>query len=506
MSQITIEYAGEIRTAEASSGESVLDVLQAQGIPIQATCGGAGKCGRCQVLVADASGVRVTLACVEPALDGIRVVVDKPHEAAIVEDGQADQRQFKCDDGQQGYGLAVDIGTTTMAAHLHDRETGVRLASASCMNPQAAFGADVISRISASVEGKLENMYTLVVDAMVALRDELLSERGAKPEECTAVSIAGNTVMQHIAVALPPDTIGVNPFTPLSLFGDYHELPKLGSCYLAPCVAGYVGGDITAGMLARGLDEGKPCLFIDLGTNGEMALSRDGRIVACATAAGPVFEGANITFGMPAASGAISQVAVAGPGELSISVIDNGMAIGVCGTGIVDAVAAMLDADVVDETGYLKDVDEVDEPWAPFIGQEQGQRVFYLTDDHAVYITQNDVRNVQLAKAAVCGGVRTMLEARKMTTDQIESVEIAGGFGRYLSVRSAARIGLFPPELADRAASVGNTSAEGASMMLLSEEERTRAQTIAKQCAYLELSTSAAFNGYYVDEMEFPEG
>jgi len=297
----------------------------------------------------------------------------------------------------------------------------------------------------------------------------------------------------------------VNPFTPLSLFGDMHKIDGLGNCYFSPCIAGYVGGDITAGLLARGFDDGRTRLLLDLGTNGEMALSHAGRIACCATAAGPVFEGANVRFGMPAGPGAISQVSLV-DGNVNINVIGDGAPIGICGTGIIDAVALMVETGVVDETGYLLDADDAEDEGielAGWLGEEDDGNVFYLTEDHTLFITQADVRSMQLAKAAVCAGVHTLMEAHNVTCNQIEGLEIAGGFGRYLNLASAARIGLFPAELLDRAASVGNTSAEGASAMLISHKARTRAEQIVESCDYLELSTSASFNGFYVDMMEF---
>ena len=523
--QISVAYSGKKQLADVREGMTVLDALQDLGIPIQATCGGRGTCGRCKVLVADDEGTRLALACHQRVADGMHVMVDRPNDVLIVQEGDVEgavggdggaegaasgrdgsaaaSSQYACDEGASGLGLAVDIGTTTVVAHLHDLATGERLATASCANPQAVFGADVISRISASTQGKLDSMTAAVCDAIATLRDQLLER---VPGECVALCCAGNTVMQHIAAGLPPDGIGVSPFTPITLFGDCHPMGQLGEVYFAPCIAGYVGGDIVAGLLARGLDDPSQGtdLFIDLGTNGEMALAVDGRIATCATAAGPVFEGATIHMGMPASAGSISQIRIAEPGLLDLGVLGDGEPIGLCGTGIIDAIAVMLDAGIIDETGYLNGPDEVEAAWAPHIGEHQGSRVFFLTDDRSVFVTQTDVRNVQLAKAAVCAGARALMEVCSVAAERIESVQIAGGFGRYLNAQSAARIGLIPPELAHCAVSVGNTSAEGASMMLLSQAARERAQRIAASCEYLELSGSALFNELYVDEMEFP--
>lgn len=498
--RIYIDDAGTRIVAEAQEGQTVLDVLQERRVDIRATCGGVGKCRRCQVLVRDEEGLNFKLACTTPVSDGMEVVVERAGAMEVVQGGAT--RRFPLDNDAQGYGMAVDIGTTTVVAHLHDMATGERLASVGRSNPQIAFGSDVISRISASVDGKLDMMTGIIQDAMREMKAKLCKIARINPEDVVAVSIAGNTVMEHIAIGLPPDTIGVNPFTPLSLFGDVRDIDGLGPCYFARCIAGYVGGDITAGMLACGIGEGGTRLFLDLGTNGEMALSVGERIVCCATAAGPVFEGANIHFGMPASPGAISGVTFE-DGKVRTNVIGDVAPIGVCGTGVIDAVALMVRLGVVDETGYLLGADELEGLIAEYAGREGDRNVFYLVDDHSVYITQDDVRSLQLAKAAVCGGIMTMLDAAGIGVSDIESLEIAGGFGAYLNLDSAAAIGLFPEELLPLASSVGNTSGEGATSLLLSSAARERESAIVEQCTYLELSTSAEFNDFYIEMMEF---
>ena len=498
--KLTIDDSGKRLVVDVAEASSVLDVLQAHRIDIHATCGGAGTCRRCQVLVRDAAGLDYRLACKTPVTDGMEVVVEAVGAIDVVQSGTT--RVFPPDDGAVGYGVAIDIGTTTLVAHLHDLASGERLATVGRSNPQIAFGSDVISRISASVDGKLNLMTAAIQDAMREMKAKLCKRAGISPDDVSRVAIAGNTVMQHIAVGLPPDTIGVNPFTPLSLFGDEHVIEGLETCRFARCIAGYVGGDITAGMLAREIDAGGTRLFIDLGTNGEMALAANGRIACCATAAGPVFEGANVRFGMPASAGAISKVSFEG-GRVATQVLGDVDPIGVCGTGLIDAVALMVRLGVVDESGYLLGADELDDELAPLVGREGDRNVFYLTDDKSVYITQDDVRNLQLAKAAVCAGIMTLADATGTRIEDIESLEIAGGFGAYLNLASAAEIGLFPEQLLPCASSVGNTSAEGATALLVSRAARDREAEIAGKCDYLELSTSARFNSFYIEMMEF---
>ena len=498
--KIFIDDAGRHIQAEAAEGQTVLDVLQRERIDIRATCGGVGKCGRCQVLVRDGEGLNYRLACTTPVSDGMEVVVEHAGTMEVLQSGTTSV--FPPDDGASGYGMSVDIGTTTVVAYLHDLASGERLAAVGRSNPQIAFGSDVISRISASVDGKLDLMTSVIQDALREMKAKLCKTAKIEPEQVTRVAIAGNTVMQHIAVGLAPDSIGVNPFTPLSLFGNEWEIEGLGSCYFARCIAGYVGGDITAGMLATELDRGGTRLFLDLGTNGEMALAYGDRIVSCATAAGPVFEGANVHFGMPASPGAISKVSFADDAVL-VSVVGDAAPIGICGTGIIDAVALMSRLGIISETGYLNGPDELDGPLARLVGEEDGGNVFYLVPDHSIYITQADVRNLQLAKAAVCAGIHTMMEFAGVEVGDIQSLQIAGGFGAYLNLESAAYIGLFPKELLPLASSVGNTSGEGATALMISSAARKRELEIVEKCDYLELSTSMDFNNFYIEMMEF---
>ncbi len=571
--RITVQSGNGINELSCHEGQTILDALLEAGIAIAAVCGGHGTCGRCLVQVGQGADAPWHLACEERVRDGMYVRVPERAPMVVQERGAAFSGNFEltpfepialsgeaesavagaaasaheaasadvptsdvsptsgdasafASEQLPAFGLAVDVGTTTVVAHLHNLHTGARLATAGCVNPQGSFGADVISRISASMDGKLALMTQRIVEAVCAMKGQLCARAGVDPALCSVSAVAGNTVMEHIFVGLLPDSIGVSPFEPLSLFGDVRKIEGLGPTYMVPAVAGYVGGDIVAGLLACGYgrdaaegaphegQDGAPAqatnskpstrLFLDLGTNGEMALSHNGEIACCATAAGPVFEGAGIACGTPATPGAISHVRISN-GEVAITTVGDEPATSICGTGVVDAVAALLNCGVIDETGLLLEDDEVEEAYAARLGERDGFNVFYLTEDQSVYITQKDVRNVQLAKAAVAGGVHTLMAHFGIQASDIEAVEIAGGFGAFIDVASAARIGLFPPQLKDRATSVGNASAEGASAMLLSAAARDFAGNLARKCRYIELSTSQEFNQFYVEQMAFEE-
>lgn len=493
------------RQVEAAEGQTVLDLLQGAGVNLIAPCGGKGVCGKCRVLIRSDEGLEYHLACQTKVADGMKVIIERDNVMTISEEGF--HTPYSIDEGAEGeYGLAIDIGTTTVVCHLHELATGRRLASASMPNPQIVFGSDVISRIHASMEGKLEAMTNVIIAGLVKLMGQAFDEAGVERVAPVRAVIAGNTVMQHIATGLSPDTIGVNPFTPLSLFGDEHEIAGLcAKTYLMPCIAGYVGGDISAGAVAVGLaKKERPCVFVDVGTNGEMMVGNKDRLVSCATAAGPAFEGANIECGMPAAPGGISKVLL-GDECLELDVIGGIDPVGVCGSGLIDALAISLDLGLIDETGLILDEDEVDGWASSLIGEVRGDNVIFLSRKDNVYITQKDVRAIQLAKAAVCAGIWTLMDEYGIGVDDIDELMIAGGFGAHINVRSATRIGLFPSELLPRTRAVGNSAGEGATAVLLSQEARDELDDVMRICDYIELSTSANFNEHYVDQMTFDE-
>lgn len=502
---LSINTKNGLLTIPVTEEQAVLALIQEQGLPFSAPCGGKGTCGKCSVLVRDKNGLGYKLACQTQVVAGMTVELGANATMLIEERGKS--TSFPHDEGVTGFGVAVDVGTTTLACRLFDRATGAILKTGAQVNPQVVFGADVISRIDVSRAGRLGDLHESLWRALDELFVRLCTEAGVSTANITSIVLAGNTVMEHIAAGLPPDSIGVAPYTPLSLLGEERALPVCESpVYLAPCIAGYVGGDIAAGLFAVGIDTAPdPILFIDLGTNGEIALgSRDGTH-SCATAAGPVFEGASIRFGMPALTGAISAVIDNG-GDFSLEVIGGGAPVGICGTGLIDLVAFLLRHRIIDETGRLlspTETGEVADAFSSHIGIEDGQAVFYLTSDHSVYLTQADVRNLQLGKAAITAGIAVLLEKSGITLNDVHYLYLAGGFGRKLNLFSAAAIGLIPKKLLSKARAVGNTAIEGASAALLSQEARSRIHKIANRSAYVELSTDSTFNEYFMEALTF---
>lgn len=505
----------------SDEGANLLDTLRRAGVAVPAPCGGSGTCGKCKVMVQfpGATQAEEVLACQTEARAGMSVHLDtvaltKDMDVSVGASAAMAQPSLAPDEDGAGLGVAFDVGTTTLVCRLYDMRTGAVLANVGAPNPQGAFGADVISRISAVADGHLKELCGCVNDALADLVKQACMQAGRDVGDICQAALCGNTVMEHLVTGLDPSSIGVAPFTPLDLFGGLRPLPALEAAgcgvreaQLAPCIAGYVGGDITADMLACGMGRAdETVLLLDLGTNGEMALSTPQGILTCATAAGPVFEGANIQYGMPAYPGAVSQVSFDGD-ELRVRTIGDATACGICGTGLIDALALLLRFGVVDESGCLLEADELDDEVpaciASRVGEHQNAPAFWVTPDIAV--TQKDVRNIQLAKAAIFAGVRTLLDAGNVALEDVGRLVVAGGFGQFLDLENAARIGLFPEELLPVAQAVGNTAIEGAGDALVSSAAREEIARLGAECGYVELSESAAFNAAYVDAMEFPE-
>ena len=391
-------------------------------------------------------------------------------------------------------GVAIDVGTTTVGLHLIEAKTGETLATMSCINAQTAFGADVTSRICYCAENGHEKLTKIIREQIASLITKACVSTGTETENVERITIAANTIMQHLVAGYSPVDMGVAPYTPVSLFGE--ELPaweglpvaKNARIYYAPAITAYVGGDITAGLLAADFEEIQgPAIFLDIGTNGEIVLKHEGKYYCCATAAGPAFEGAEITMGMIAESGAIDHVKWYD--RPVFSVIGSGKPRGICGSGLLDTLAVLLDIGAVDESGRLS------------------KDKFWLTaeedDDDGVYITACDIRKLQLAKAAMAAGIQVLLHFAGITESDVKLLALAGGFGSFMDLESAAKIGLFPKSLLPVAETFGNTAGEGAVMVLCSEDERKKLIEIREKCEYIELSSMAYFNEKFIEQMAF---
>ncbi|MFZ2635951.1 MAG: ASKHA domain-containing protein [Rectinemataceae bacterium] len=413
------------------------------------------------------------------------------------------------------FGIGVDIGTTTVVAHLVDLATGERLGHRSAVNDQRAFGADVISRIAATIERPdgLAELRGRIASQIGGMVHSLARSAGAAPADILTLAVAGNTTMLHLLAAVPPAAIAVAPFpavftraracSPRDLGLD---LPESCAVFLLPGVSGYVGADIVAGIMAVGMAERREtALLLDIGTNGEIALGSADGILCCATAAGPAFEGAGIEMGMGGVAGAVDSVWTDGS-NLGSTTIGGEPALGLCGSGVIDALAVFLDCGLVDATGRVADAEEA--AFLPAgiasLRREGGPRL-YVDPAAGIYLSQGDIRQIQLAKAAIAAGIEVLLARAGKSAGDIDRVYLAGGFGSALDLKSAIRIGLLPRELRDRVVVAGNTAGEGAVAACLSRDRLAECDRIRELCSYVELSSRPDFNAAYVEHMMFPE-
>ena len=425
------------------------------------------------------------------------------------------------------FGIAFDLGTTTVVATLLDLSTGTPAGVESTLNSQQPFGADVITRISATMmdPGNLDKLQNLARETLAELAQAVCAQGGVEPHEVYEVAVAGNATMTHLVLGIDPEPLGMAPFimatrlypevlaADLGLGGIVHPRAR---AVVFPAFGAYVGGDITAGLLASGMDrDARVRLFVDIGTNCEIVLGNRDWLLATAAPAGPAFEGAAIRCGMRAADGAIEVVTMT-PDELTLKVIGDAEPQGLCGSGLVDAVTGLVKVGLLDSSGRFVREEQA-AVIAPglagrltTIGKE---RVFVLhwrgpeedPAEDSIYLSQRDVRELQFAKAAIATGWQILLEEAGLEAADVKQVLLAGSFGSYLSPASAIRIGLVPKVPVMRVVSAGNVAGEGAKMALLSLRERAGGLALLEEVRYVELSDRADFNDRFIEQLPFPD-
>lgn len=418
-------------------------------------------------------------------------------------------------------GMAFDIGTTTVVGYLLDLLTGKDLGAASTMNPQTKYGADVISRVTfADGKNGLEKLHHSIIDAMNRLIGEAALGAGCSREDIYAVSVVGNSCMHHLFLGLSPKHIALAPYVPVTGSSQEVDAGSLGieintagKVYVLPNIAGFVGADTVGVVLATEMDQSdKIRLAIDIGTNGEIVLGTKDRLLSCSTAAGPAFEGAQISCGMRGTAGAIDSVKFGE--DFVYTTIDDEKPEGICGSGLIDVVAGMLNVGVLDAKGRILTPEQLAgtpaERFADRIVEYEGIRSFLMApaeetaQGRPLCITQKDVRELQLAKGAISTGVEALLESYAIKPEDVFEVILAGAFGNYLDKHSACVIGLIPSCLEDRVKPVGNAAGTGAKVALLSAEEYRRSAQIAGTVEYIELGALHNFMELFSKALYFP--
>ncbi|MCH3903104.1 MAG: ASKHA domain-containing protein [Limosilactobacillus oris] len=511
------ESAREVRLT-CPGGCRVHDYIQSQGTALAMPCGGKGMCGKCRVRVVRgrlpvtpedkrifseaqlAQGWR--LACKAVTREAVEIVVPVQEQqgfsALAAEAADEGALSLAAD---HDYGLAVDIGTTTLAAALVDCTDGKILATATAVNSQRSFGADVVSRIGAACHGKGKALQKAVRRDLTRLMKQLLKDHPGTAARCRQMAIAANTTMLHLLMGWPCDGLGDWPFHPVSLGGKtYRAQEVLGpqspladaTVTLLPGMSTYVGADITAGIWQCGLASSDDVsLFVDLGTNGEMVLgNKDQRFIASAPA-GPALEGGKLTWGTGSVPGAICGVRIE-RGRAKVRTIDHAVPVGICGTGILEAMAGLVREGLVDETGKLVE---------PYF--HKGFPLASTLDYQRITLSQQDIREIQMAKSAIRAGIESLIERSGISRQRVHQVFLAGGFGYYLDPQKAAVIGLLPADLAERTTAVGNTSLKGAIGLLTGAVTLEELQAIAAGVEEIVLGNDEAFQRLYIDYLNF---
>jgi uncharacterized 2Fe-2S/4Fe-4S cluster protein (DUF4445 family) len=530
-------------SVHAEAGISVLEAARLGGLDIETPCGGAGNCGKCGVRV-EASKETV-LACRTEVSDGdvylvpdyeagnksLRILSERlsfeyekePFITKKYEDGKTyiygGGRLLGSEAGDSTaflYGLAVDIGTTTMVAELIDIRDGGTLATESALNPQTKYAQDVIGRIHfAGEKAGLAALYGDFVDVLNGMIGALVRKAGVESKYIYEAVYSGNTTMLHLACNIDPSSLGPYPYTP-QITGGFHtkdeavNISPFAPIYLPPIISAWVGADITSGILATDLERKDGItLFVDIGTNGEMVLAKDGRLAATSTAAGPAFEGMNIACGMRASTGAIEAFSIGEDGALSFRLIgedgaeppEDGAA-GICGSGLLDIAGELVRTGVINKRGRLASPEGAEaEKLAARVRPVDEKPAFFITDK--VYIGQKDVRQIQLAKSAIRCGIELLLARFGNSAGDVDRVIIAGSFGYHLNEKSLINIGLLPEQFAGKVSFAGNTSLGGAAALLVSAPLRERIKETAARVEKVELAMDAGFESAFIGYMGF---
>ncbi len=511
----TITILPENNTVEVLKNETVLSALQRTNHFVDAPCGGVGKCGKCKIRITNGNipiaqadtkyfsaeelekGYR--LSClIKPDCDlEIELLTGDKDSFEVLSASPLELTQGTVQKNSE-YGIAIDIGTTTIAVQLIDTVHKTCIETVSRMNHQRAYGSDVISRIMASNEGKKEDLQKSAQNDIIFCIEKIISITGIDTKQVQKMAIGANTTMTHLLCGFSCETLGVFPFTPVDIklieksFLEIFDSSLLNcEVTILPGISTYVGSDIVSGMNALQFHNSeKVNVLIDLGTNGEMAIGNKDAILCTSVAAGPAFEGGNISCGTGSIAGAVTSIDIK-DGKVAYKTIQDAPPIGLCGSAVVECAAELLREGILDETGSLDD------------DYDDGFVIAKTTEGNDITFLPKDIREIQLAKSAVRAGLEVLISEYGITYKEINTVYIAGGFGYKLNYKKAIEIGMLPKELEDKIVPCGNTSLFGAVHYLIEKESREHVQTIAEKSKEIALATNSMFNDLYMEHMIF---
>ena len=529
MKHFTITFKPDGKQISIHAGATLIEAAGQADIILNTVCGGKGTCKKCLVNLEPDD--RQVLACQYRVSSDLTVTIpagSRFFEQRILAEGIDTPRKIQPDvykeylEGDSAdpiFGLAVDIGTTTVVAKLIDMRTGQCRATEAALNPQTRYGDDVISRIAyAQTDEKSAELHEAIIDCINDLVVRLCRKTAIGANHIYEVCAVGNTTMNHIFGKLPIAQLGQAPYKAYSL--DARDVTPgalgldinpTGNIHTVENIAGFVGADTTAVALAADINLAEQMtLVVDIGTNGELVLGTKDKLYAASCAAGPALEGARITCGSRAAEGAIEAVVI-NEDDIDLDVIGNCPPRSICGSGLIDAVAVMLDLGVIDATGRFADPESLGDKLPPAIvsriRREHGEPAFILAenaDADTVFLTQKDIRQVQLAKGAIRAGTKILLRKLGLADADLAHILLAGAFGNYIRAESALRIGLLPVVPVERIHFIGNAAASGAQMILLSHHCRDEARELACEIQYVEIAHEREFQEVFANSMAFP--
>lgn len=524
MKHFNITFKPDGKQISIHAGATLLEAAGQAGIILNTVCGGKGICEKCVVnLEPDQQQV---LACQHRIQNDLTVTIPRSSrffEQKILSHGIDTKTKVRPDvcekykktaSTDKIFGVAVDIGTTTVVAKLIDMTNGQCLAIQAALNPQTRYGDDVISRINyAQTDDNLAELHETIIDCINELTAKLCNQASIDTKQIYEMCVVGNTTMNHIFLKLPVRQLGQAPYKAFSV--DAHDVPAAesglqinpsGNIHTADNIAGFVGSDTTAVALAVDINSAQDLtLVVDIGTNGELVLGTADKLYAASCAAGPALEGARISCGSRAVEGAIQAVVVNDNDDIDFDVIGNCPPHSICGSGLIDAVAVLLDLGIINQTGRFVEPEKLQDELPPAnlsrIIEQGGQPAFRLADK--VILTQQDIRELQLAKAAIRAGIKLLQKKIGLEDDRLKQILLAGAFGNYIRRESALRIGLLPAVPLERIHFVGNAASSGAQMLLLSSQARTQAKELARKIEYIEIAHQPDFQTVFADFMLF---
>jgi uncharacterized 2Fe-2S/4Fe-4S cluster protein (DUF4445 family) len=528
MKHFTVSFKPEGKQISIHSGATIMEAAGQAGIILNSFCGGSGICKKCLIKL-EPSGQEV-LACQYRIQSDLTVTIpenSKFFEHKILKNGiETDvykvaaiyKKYLGKTSADRILGIAIDIGTTSVVAKLINMADGQCLATEAVLNPQSKYGDDVISRIAyAHNEKNLSELHKIIINCINDLTTKLCNEANIDLNSIFEICVVGNTTMNHIFLELPVNQLGQAPYRASSV--EAHDLPSdklhieinpAGNIHTVENIAGFVGSDTTAVALAVDIDSAEEMtLVVDIGTNGELVLGTKEKLYAASCAAGPALEGARITYGSRAAEGAIEAVVI-NEGDIVLDVIGNCQPRSICGSGLIDAAAVMLELGVIDKTGRFVKPEKLHGKASPRIlsriKEQDGEPAFILFEDdngHKLFLKQKDIRETQLAKAAIRAGIKLLQKRMGLEDDDIKHILLAGAFGNYIRRESALRIGLLPDVPLERIVFVGNAAATGARMALVSQLYRDKSRELAKKIKYIEIAHEPDFQDVFADSILF---